>query len=318
MDFDDDEQLPEELSDRFAIIGSFASARKAHEAGLVILAAGKHYWLRVSEGRFLLVVPRADADSLKNEISLFQSQNRFWPPLRLRLPDYATSKAPTFLALFLLVTVFSLQNAYPFLQALGANNSQTVFPDNQYWRLFTAITLHADISHLAGNLMGLALFGYFAARYFGNGLAWLMTLLAAAFSNATYAFLKLDTDYLSLGASTAVFAALGLLAGAPLGAFIRSRTPFQTRDWLLPFFGGCILFAWMGGGDFPTDVAAHAWSFVYGSAFAIAATFFDLRQRLSTNVQRTLLAAATLLPILAWLYALWVSVPASQLHPLNS
>ena len=93
--------------------------------------------------------------------------------------------------------------------------------------------------------------------------------------------------FFSLGASTAAFAALGLLTGFPIGTYLRSQEPMTTRDWLIPFFGGCVLFAWLGGGDFPTDVAGHLWSFIYGLALSHHRVLdFALHENLETTPGR--------------------------------
>ena len=82
----------------------------------------------------------------------------------------------------------------------------------EWWRTMTALTLHADFRHLAGNLVFGCFFGLFAGRLLGSGVAWLTILLAGAAGNVLNTLL-LESTHRSIGASTAVFAALGLLAG---------------------------------------------------------------------------------------------------------
>lgn len=298
--------VPDETSDDFAVIGNYRSARKAHEAGLSVLAAGHHYWVRVNEGRFLLIVPGKHAELLRNEVAIATIRNRYWPPRSLDLPLRTTSMLPTAVFVVFLVIVFALQNRSPDLEILGANNSHSVLQLGEWWRIVTAITLHADLGHLAGNILGMSLFGHLCCRYMGNGLAWLLILVTAALSNLTNVFLNAGQDYVSLGASTAVFSALGLLAGFPIGSFIRSRDPILTRDWLIPFFGGCVLFAWMGGGNFPTDVAGHLWSFGYGLVASIIVASTALHGKLKAGHQRALLLLAATAVGAGWLRALAV------------
>ena len=45
--------------------------------------------------------------------------------------------------------------------------------DGEIWRAFTALTLHLDIRHLLGNMGFGGLFGFFAGRLLGPGVAWL-------------------------------------------------------------------------------------------------------------------------------------------------
>ncbi|MDQ8202360.1 rhomboid family intramembrane serine protease [Pelagicoccus sp. SDUM812003] len=299
------ERIPDrdELDTEFAVIGSYRTHKAAHDAGLSVLAGGQAYWVRKEGDRFLLIVPRSEAQRLLREVRLSERLNRFWPPRRLVLADRSVSKLPCIAALGCLVTLFALQNQFPWLQEQGANASRALQEGGQWWRVFTAMTLHADLGHLAGNLMGLSLFSYLCARYLGNGLAWLLIVLAAAASNATNGLLASSLDYRSLGASTAVFAALGLLSGFPVGSFLRSRNPIRSRDWLVPFFGGCTLFAWMGGGEFPTDVPAHLWAFLFGSLGSMAAAGFDWQNKLGPRWQTALLATALILVGSSWCLA---------------
>ncbi len=296
--------LPEDQPESFAVIGHYRSAREAHEAGLSILAAGHHYWVHAAEGRFLLIVSGKHGETLQREVEFAERLNRYWPPTSLDLPAPTVSKLPTVFSVAFLVSIFTLQSGYPHLADLGANDSEAVLQRGEWWRLVTAITLHADLGHLAGNLMGISLFAYLCCRYMGNGLAWLLIIAAACLSNLTNVLLNAGSAYRSLGASTAVFSALGILAGFPIGTYLRGKEPMQSRDWLIPFFGSCILFAWMGGGDFPTDVPAHLWSFAYGLAIALAISWTALHAKLGQRQQHILLASTLILVAGSWTWAL--------------
>lgn len=288
----------------FAVIGTYQSARLAHEAGLAILAAGHHYWVYPIEDLYALAVKPKYAETLRREVDIAELKNRFWPPVSIDLPNQSTRKTPTVLFALLLIGAFIAQNAIPGLEDLGMNSSEGVFVQGEWWRIVTAITLHADLSHLAGNLLGIALFTYLCCRYMGNGLSWFLIILVASLSNFTNAYIRLGQPFQSLGASTAVFAALGLLAGFPVGAYLKTRDPIQSRDWLIPFFGGCILFAWMGGGEFPTDVAGHLLSFVFGTLTAIAVAWAAFHSKLNAIHQKMLLLGAWGLLGISWAMAL--------------
>jgi len=288
----------------FVAAGRYRTARRAHEAGLAVMAAGHSYWIHEDEDYFVLLVDRRHADILRREVQIADIKNRYWPPPSVDLPTKTTSKIPTVLFGLFLVVVFTAQGRFPFLREIGMNSSIGVMENGEFWRIITAITLHADLGHLAGNLMGIGLFTYLCARYLGNGFAWLLIIVVSAASNLTNAVVQSGLPYFSLGASTAVFAALGLLTGFPVGIYLKSREPLQTRDWLVPFSGGCLLFAWMGGGDFPTDVAAHSWSFVYGSAASAIVAFLSLHAKMSPVVQKGMLLGAWVVIGGSWILAL--------------
>jgi rhomboid protease GluP len=53
----------------------------------------------------------------------------------------------------------------------------------EWWRLWTAQTLHLDAAHLAANLAAGVWFGYLAGRLLGPGIAWALIVNGAAAAN---------------------------------------------------------------------------------------------------------------------------------------
>ncbi len=138
----------------FVVIGTYKSVRLAHEAGLAILAAGHHYWVYPVEDLYALAVLPKHAETLRREVDIAQLKNRFWPPVSIDLPNQSTRKTSTVIFAMSLLGMFTAQNAIPGLKDLGMNSSEGVFQNGEWWRIVTAITLHADLAHLAGNLLG--------------------------------------------------------------------------------------------------------------------------------------------------------------------
>lgn len=137
----------------------------------------------------------------------------------------------------------------------------------EWWRAWTALTLHWDFEHLLGNLGGGALFGYFAAQQLGNGRAWLLITLGAGCANLIEATLVSD-GFVSAGASTAVFAAVGLIAAHAW----QQRRAFSLPGWrrAAPLVGGILLLAWLGTEGEHTDVLSHGLGFACGAALGAA------------------------------------------------
>lgn len=287
------------------VLGRYRSARRAHDAGLAVLAAGRPYWVFPENQEFALVVPTRDAEWLAREVEALavghasrSSGGAPGPPLK---PANRTSAVAVVVVLGL---IFTAQSTSGSLTESGVNSSVSVLGNGEWWRLFTAITLHGDFGHLLGNSMALPVFGYLCSRYLGSGLAWLTILLLAGLANLTNVLLAGEEEFRSLGASTAVFAALGLLTGVPAGWYLRSRKPVRRTEWAVPFVGGCILFFWLGGGNYPTDIAGHLWAFTYGLIAALPLAYLLIGQRISRTAQRLLLAAAGLLVAGCWSLAL--------------
>jgi membrane associated rhomboid family serine protease len=128
------------------------------------------------------------------------------------------------------------------------------------WRAVTALTLHGDAGHVAANAVACALFVTALARIVGPGLAALLVLLAGAGGNALNALLH-QAHHDSIGASTAIFGAVGLLGGVE---FLRRRRMAARRlpAWM-PIAAGLALLGMLGTAK-ETDVFAHLFGFLSG------------------------------------------------------
>ena len=138
----------------------------------------------------------------------------------------------------------------------------------QWWRGWTALTLHWDAAHLVANLGAGVWFGTLAGRQLGGGCAWLLIVTGAALANLFDAQFG-PPWYRSAGASTAVFAALGLMSAHSWRT--RLHLPQQwARRWA-PLIAGVVLLGWFGTAGEGTDVVAHALGFTMGALFGVLA-----------------------------------------------
>jgi len=175
----------------------------------------------------------------------------------------------------------------------------------QWWRAWTALTLHLDGAHLAANLAAGIWFGYLAARQIGSGNAWLLIVTGAASANLLEALCG-PPSHRAVGASTAVFTALGLLA-AHSWRLRYSRSQRWAMRWA-PLVGGAVLLGWFGAGsgagDDSTDLVAHALGFVVGTLLGVLAAQRAAQQALA-RIPQWLGGLAALGSIaLAWACAL--------------
>ena len=171
----------------------------------------------------------------------------------------------------------------------------------EWWRAVTALTLHLDQAHLLGNLLFGVAVGGLAGRAFGPGIAWASILVAATAAN--YADMLLSpADHRAVGASTAVFAALGLLVGFAWrhGLTLRDRFKYAYA----PLFGGVALLALLGAGDQHVDVLAHVLGFISGAATGWLYSRIGVPRNRGRGVQCAAGAAALVLVALAWALAL--------------
>jgi rhomboid protease GluP len=155
--------------------------------------------------------------------------------------------------------------------------------DGEWYRALTALTLHSDHPHLLGNVGFGMYFSYLAARLLGWGVALGSMVLAAAAGNVLDSVL-MPASHSSVGASTMVFATLGLIAAYSWRQKFDRRMRWVHR-WS-PLIAGVMLLGLIGSGGENTDVLAHLTGFACGALLGAAygrATnvFFDRRVQLS-------------------------------------
>jgi membrane associated rhomboid family serine protease len=165
----------------------------------------------------------------------------------------------------------------------------------QWWRTITALTLHADVMHLVGNVLASLLFVSAVGRWLGTGLGAVAILGSAAVANFLTAVVH-RTNHVSVGASTATFAALGLVAG--LQAIRRWRHATRRRYAWLPLGAGLGLYAMLGVGA-GADIYAHLFGLGMGAVTGLAVAIAGVRgPRLLW--QMLLGVGALALVVLAW------------------
>jgi rhomboid protease GluP len=172
----------------------------------------------------------------------------------------------------------------------------------EWWRTVTALTLHWDLDHLGGNLVFGAFFGFYIGRYLGRGIGWLSVLGAATLANVLAALL-LEPGHTSLGASTAVFAALGILTAYTWRRGYLRETPWRWR--IAPIVAGLGLLAFTGAGGENTDVFAHLAGFVAGFGTGLGlARWLTLARLKSRRTQRVCAALTLCVVAAAWVWGL--------------
>ena len=274
------------------------------DRALVLAAAEIPHQVLHDPGGSVVVVPAEYSARAIREIDLYDQAN---PPPIVRRPRVIRyqNAMPGILAYILVVcgiawlagdSVFDMN----WLRA-GRVDGELI-RDGEWWRAVTALTLHSGLGHLAGNLVFGVLFGLFAGRLLGSGVAWFAILLAGAGGNLLNTLL-LETTHRSIGASTAVFAALGIVAGYVWKAQLMSQERWVYRNG--PIVGGLALLMYTGAGDANTDIGAHLFGFLTG--FGTGMLLTRARERiLDTKLQLRTGSATILLIIPAWAVALLV------------
>ena len=267
-----------------------------------------HRRQKTEKGWHLLVPPRHLGEAEK-EISLFEQENRNWPPPADH-PELADNSLVTLsvlglLAIFHNVTLMDIQafgHAPVNWVGLGNADAHKIL-NGQWWRIVTALTLHADALHLLGNIGIGGFVLVLACRQLGSGLGWSLVLLSGAAGNLLNAWVY-HSGHRSVGASTAIFGAVGLLAGISM---VQKRHPL-IRGWLWPLAAALALLALLGVGDENTDIGAHLFGFMAGILPGLLAGRRLRRAGHPSPRVNVLLALLALLTVvLAWALALNLS-----------
>lgn len=235
----------------------------ASDCSLVLTSTGIRHELRTAPGLVEVWVAAADAGRARAEMSAYLRENLDHVRPLPDLPRHPHALAGIVAYVLVLIGVTGAA-----LFRLG-NRSWVdrgvldigVFERGEWWRVFTALTLHADLGHLLANLAFGVLFAWPASQFLGVGVAWLAIVLGAG---GTYALDMLlhPPSHTVLGASTAVFVALGITSAFSWRRRASRRaTPFQRAA---PLVAGLALLAFTGAGGERTDLMAHVLGFGVG------------------------------------------------------
>jgi rhomboid protease GluP len=256
------------------------------------------------DGVFVLLVPASASADAARELQLYDEEN---PPVHApTVPkiDYQ-NPMPGLLGYVLMICLIAGMAGFSFFGSnwfVAGRVDGELIRNGELWRLFTALTLHGSVKHLLGNLIFGVFFGLFAGRLLGSGVAWLSIIVAAAFGNALNVYL-LDATHRSIGASTAVFAALGLLAGYVWRGKLMRQDGWSNRYG--PIVGGLALLMFTGTGGPNTDIGAHLLGFVCGfTAGMLLIRFGPVRRDSKTQLIAGLLAGSLI--FCSWTIALVV------------
>ncbi len=277
--------------------------RDCRERALVLQAVGTAYLIRREADAFTLSVAAMDAARCLAELDAYAIENRDWGTA----PPTARQRADGWNGVLGFVAVMSVMPVLQKRQAFGVDwfslgkTHAGLIRQGEWWRTVTALTLHVDLEHVLSNLVIGSLVGLFVGRSLGSGLAWCSILVAGALGNYVNAWVH-PPEHTSVGSSTAVFAALGLLAAYAWWQR-RTRSTSRLERWA-PLVGGVLLLSFLGTGGGRTDVTAHIFGFLCGIPFGA------LCGRLSDGVVSTKrtqfligLAALAIL-VIAWAFAL--------------
>ena len=274
--------------------------RACAEVALLLEAVGLRPAVHELEGGWIVAVAPRDVTQARREIDAWLRENRPRPDPPVRQPLAGGGAGVLGYVLAVVVVALAVANfAFDRDWLTAGRIDGAAMRAGEWWRAVTALSLHADLEHLAANVFFGGVFGWFAGRYLGSGVAWGLILLAGVAGNIVNVLI-LGPGHRAIGASTAVFAALGLLGS--LGWAGRRRS---VQGWIYrfgPIIAAVALLAYTGAGGERTDIGAHIWGFVAGLGAGLLAARIPRAVLLAPAVQGAAgFAAAAALAVAWWL-----------------
>jgi rhomboid protease GluP len=279
-----------------------AKRRQAEQYALVLSAMGMSSSI-APEGKIItLYVAHEDAARANDELTAYDSENRKHLPMRVwGHPAFSRIEvAMVYWAVLLFFFAAARHEAFS-LNWVGEGAAQAgLMLNGEWWRAVTALCLHVNAEHLLANLVFGTVFLLLLAQVTGAGVAWLSMIAAGAVGNAINALVHSPT-HTSIGASTAIFAGIGLLA-----AFRQVRRPEHAisslRSWV-PLVGGATLLVFLGLSGEQTDILGHVLGFGSGVVAGWALAKLDRDWSVDRGLQWACAGTAGAIVVAAWLAA---------------
>lgn len=248
------------------------SNEEAKTYGLVLLSSGIEYQSVKSRNGWEL---RVNDDVHASAVELIQTylrENRSFQPSRkkhsMEYPKTFSGLWGAVVILSIHVAVSSGHDARSFAAVYGSSARHIL--SGEWYRCATSLLLHADYVHLVGNIAGIAVFGTAVCSVMGWGVGWIMMLASGMLGNLINASFY-QTGHLSIGASTTVFGAVGLLSAYQFIKKIKMRG--ERYQAFLPLAAGMALLAFLGAAR-QTDIMGHLFGFLAGLGLGVLYCFF--------------------------------------------
>jgi membrane associated rhomboid family serine protease len=246
--------------------------KHADEWALVLISDGLSPNVRRELEGFILSVPLHEAERAADVIAAYERENRervSRPEPEIPAKGDAVTGLTVSAALLLFFFLTGPRNPAVIWFERGSADAEKILL-GEIWRTVTALSLHADLGHALANALFGALFLSAVCGSLGAGVGCALILLSGAGGNLANALFQ-HSHHVSVGASTAVFGAVGLLSG--LAVARRRRQQSTGRPWWVPVGAGLALLAMLGTTGERVDIWAHLFGLLVGGALGIPVGF---------------------------------------------
>lgn len=240
------------------------NAQQARDWSLVLASQSIPHRIHETPHGFSLLVGDNDVERAARALDGYDSETKLSRiPIESRV-EYGPSPGAYVISL-LLFLAYAVMSRSPHWYDVGGA-AAALIREGEVWRTVTALTLHANVAHVAANAVACAIFGTALMRIVGPGVGLLLLLLSGAGGNMINALVR-SPHHVAVGASTSIFGAVGALAGMQLTRR-RRASPSRWRAWA-PLAAGIALLAWLGMST-ESDVLAHGFGFLVGAILGVA------------------------------------------------
>ena len=253
----------ETVTDDLVPVAQFSLLRDAQEHALVVLAMNLDCLITIDEAGYLIHSEEAFTVAIHEEFQLYAAEQHATPQ-PAHVPIFGSGIEWALVWIVALLACFTQQLQHPEIVDRYVNSSVGVIGEGQIYRAFTALFLHGDMSHLMGNAVFGLIFGILVANSFQSLLGWGLILLSGFLGNLLNAWIFFPDPFQSLGASTAVFGALGLLVGSGLSLAWAERSYRKGLRAFAPLLAGIMIFSMNGIGEPGVDTLAHVNGMLFG------------------------------------------------------
>ena len=263
-----DDAMPGDLAEA----GIYPTEAAGFDHGLVVLAMGCPYWLLPCEGGYRLLVEAGALEGARRQLECFDRESVGWPPRPpARGPSRRLEIATPLLWAAAVMAVYLRPGRWPgLLEEAGALDAQAVFDRGEWWRIGTALFLHADVGHLVSNeLSGIFAFSAVLSTL-GRRRGWAPA--AARLAHRQPGGRRAQTTPAPTSRSARPRRSsqdLGLLTGRAVRVVRQHRPERSLGAVLAPLAAGLVLLGLFGAGGIHIDVGAHAAGFSAGLAVGV-------------------------------------------------